>query len=93
MTCKGIARLLSERQDHRLSFPACLAVRVHVFLCVFCRRFKRQLEIISQLSRAIGGVGDGSPCEDRRILEARLSSDAKSRMRKALAREKLLKCV
>jgi hypothetical protein len=87
MTCKRIAKLLSEQQDHGLSFPRRLAIRVHLALCVFCRRLARQLEIIRGLSQMIGGAGDVSMIDDGLVFDAALSSDAKSRMKKMLARE------
>jgi hypothetical protein len=93
MTCRGIALLLSERQDHGLSLPGLFAIRIHLALCVFCRRIEHQLDIIRQLSRRIGCAGDSSPLEDRQIMDAELSPDAKARMKKALGREKSLRTV
>jgi hypothetical protein len=88
MNCRGIALLLSERLDHGLPFWRNAAIRIHLALCVFCRRLKHQLDIIAQLSRRIGCAGDGSTFEGCQILDAALSPDAKSRMKEALDREK-----
>jgi len=82
MTCKRIAKLLSEQQDHPLSFWRKTAIRVHLTWCVFCRRLASHLEFIHGLSQAIGSSVeiDGAPAFD-----ARLSPEAKTRIKKDLA--------
>ena len=84
MTCKRIAKLLSERQDHELSFGRRLAIRLHLTWCMFCRRLDRQLDFIHGLSRAIGTSAE---IGDDRAFEATLSAEAKTRIKKTLARK------
>jgi len=93
MTCRGIALLLSERQDHALPLAGRVAIRIHLALCMFCRRVQHQLDVIRQLSRWIGYAGETTRFEDREILDAELSPDARFRMRQAIDREKSLKTV
>lgn len=83
MTCKRIAKLLSEQQEHPLSFWRRTAIRVHLSWCVFCRRLASQLEFIHGVSQAIGNsteIGGVS------AFDAGLSPDAKARIKKDLAR-------
>jgi hypothetical protein len=82
MTCKRIAKLLSEQQDHELSFSRRLAIHIHLFWCVFCRRLARHLEILRGVSRIAGGV---PMAEDTEALGVALPADAKARMREMLA--------
>jgi hypothetical protein len=81
MTCKRIARLLSDQREHELSFPHRQALRLHLLWCVFCRRLARQLDMIDSLSQTLGavpGVGDDP------AFEVTLSPSAKSRLKKIL---------
>ena len=82
MTCKRIAKLLSERQDHELSFSRRLAIRVHLTWCVFCRRLAKHLVIMRGLSKA---VGEASAVVETGVLDAALTPDAKDRLKKLLA--------
>ena len=84
MTCKRIAKLLSEQQDHELSFSRRLAIRVHLSWCMFCRRLARQLEFIHGVSQAIGSSAE---IGDDRAFEATLSAEAKTRIKKTLAQK------
>ena len=83
MTCKRIAKLLSERQDHPLSFWRRLAIRVHLSWCVFCRRLARQLEFIHGLSQT---VGSSVEIDGAKAFDASLSPEAKTRIKKDLSR-------
>lgn len=85
MTCKRIAKLLSERQDRELPFSRRLAIRLHLSWCIFCRRLAKHLETVREISRMIG---EASMVEDRLALDATLSPDAKHRIKKILAQKK-----
>jgi len=82
MTCKRIAKLLSELQDRDLPFSRRLAIRLHLSWCVFCRRLARHLEVLRQVSR---GIGQAAVTDDLVALDATLSPDAKDRMKRTLA--------
>ncbi len=84
MTCKRIAKLLSEQQDRELSFPRRLVIHLHLFLCVFCRRLVRHLEVLRRVSQAVGEV---SILDEMGGLDAALSPDAKHRLRKIVAQK------
>ncbi len=84
MTCKRIAKLLSEKQDHELSFSRRLVVCIHLSFCVFCRRLARQLALMHGLCKAIAEPADESPLQH---LEGALSHDAKARMERILSQK------
>jgi hypothetical protein len=83
MTCKRIAKLLSEQQDHPLSFWRRLAIRLHLTWCVFCRRLASQLEFIHGLSEAIGNPAE---VDDGSVFDATLPAETKNRIRGIISR-------
>jgi len=79
LTCKDASRLISERQDRPLGFRERLSLRMHLWMCVSCRRFERQLALMRQALRL----------PPRRAVDdaqgADLTPEARERIRKALA--------
>ncbi len=49
--CKEVTRLVSESLDRDLSVPERLTLRVHVLMCVLCRRFARQVRFVRDALR------------------------------------------
>ncbi len=43
LSCKEVSQLVSESLDRKLSWQQRLAVRVHLLMCRFCSRFRRQM--------------------------------------------------
>ncbi len=44
LTCKQASQLISQSLDQPLSFPQRLQLKMHLFLCGACSRFKQQLQ-------------------------------------------------
>lgn len=42
-TCKDITRLLSDSMDRNLSLRQRIDIKLHLIMCVWCERYKRQL--------------------------------------------------
>ena len=84
MTCKEIAKLLSEQQDHGLPWSRRVMIRVHLAMCVFCRRLEGHLRFIHILSEVVGNTDVGSPLETEGIYPATLSPEAKTRIKNTL---------
>jgi predicted anti-sigma-YlaC factor YlaD len=82
MTCKRIARLLSEQLDHELPLSRRIAIRLHLSWCIFCRRLAKHLVMMHQLCRA---VGETSAAETQVVVESSLSPEARERMKKLLS--------
>ena len=75
--CHDITRLLSESRDRQLPLRTRLLIRVHFSICVWCRRYGRHLGSLGKFSAAFPDRG----CEHG---EARLSPEARKRLREAL---------
>lgn len=85
MTCKQIARLISEGRERELPLTRRLMIRVHLAMCIFCRRLQSQLEFIHGLSQAVAEGVDGSLIDDEGVFEATLPADARTRIKKILS--------
>jgi predicted anti-sigma-YlaC factor YlaD len=52
LSCKQATQLLSERLDRTLETKEKVAVTLHTTMCPACRRFGKQVEKISSISKA-----------------------------------------
>lgn len=79
LNCRDASRLISQRQDRPLGFRARLALRLHLWMCVSCRRFARQIDLIRLALRGLGRrIESDGPGPD-------LSPEARARIRESLA--------
>ncbi|MHB1676241.1 MAG: anti-sigma factor family protein [Sulfuriferula sp.] len=46
LNCKEASCLVSESQERRLNFRERWALRLHLWMCVGCTRFERQLRLL-----------------------------------------------
>jgi len=46
LSCRQASRLQSEALDHKLSFPQRVGLRIHLFLCKWCRRYGKQIRFL-----------------------------------------------
>ena len=46
LSCKEVTRLLSQREDRRLSYGERVKLRLHLSVCMACTRFSRQLSFL-----------------------------------------------
>ncbi|TDW99608.1 anti-sigma factor family protein [Dinghuibacter silviterrae] len=46
VTCEEATDWISRREEGKLTLSRGLRLRLHLFLCVFCRRFNRQNKIL-----------------------------------------------
>lgn len=46
LNCKQTSLLVSQSLDRPLTWRERLAVRIHLLICVYCRRFMQQLKLI-----------------------------------------------
>ncbi|MEA3435252.1 MAG: zf-HC2 domain-containing protein [Thermodesulfobacteriota bacterium] len=49
--CKEITRLVSESLDRKLPLHQRMGIRVHLLMCKFCSRYKKQLLILREAMR------------------------------------------
>lgn len=76
--CKDVSQKVSQSLDASLPFHHRLAVRMHLMMCRYCARFRRQLIMLRKVSRHM----DDEPSTDR--TTATLSNETKERIRKAI---------
>ena len=84
MNCEEISRLVSEQHDRELPLHQKLKIRLHLAYCVMCRRFSKQIAFVNRLTQAAGS--ERSVTGGGLVTDARLPTQAKSRMKKQLAR-------
>ncbi len=76
--CKEVSRRISESMDHDISFYQRMLIRMHLLMCRYCARFRRQVLFLREL------------CRSRRLDESvldtsvKLPPDARERIRQAL---------
>ena len=76
--CNDVSQKVSQSLDVTLPLHHRLAVRMHLMMCRYCARFRRQLIML----RIIGRQMDDKPSTD--ITTATLSNETKERIKKAL---------
>ncbi len=54
LTCREVTALASSRLDGELSLRKRLAIRVHLMMCIHCRRFQRQFRLLVEAARRHG---------------------------------------
>ena len=77
LSCKDVTQLLSESMDASLPIGKRIGVRLHLLICKFCLRYKRQLLLIRETARRLAATED--------VPGETLSAEARDRIRKSLA--------
>jgi len=49
--CKEITRMVSESLDRKLPLHQRMGIRIHLFMCKFCSRYRKQLLILREAMR------------------------------------------
>lgn len=50
-TCEEVSQLTSQAMDESLSWPDKLKVKMHLAMCVWCRRNAHQIELVKNLAQ------------------------------------------
>jgi hypothetical protein len=79
-TCKQVARGLAEKHYDDLPKWKRIGLKVHVALCVICRRYHKDVMLMQDCARALSEREQEGSCQ----LPASLADDAKARMKKQL---------
>lgn len=80
LNCKQTSQLVSQSLDRRLTLQERFVVKVHLWICKYCRRFSRQLMAMRMgLKRMTQSV------EENTTLH--MPSESKARIAKALESE------
>jgi hypothetical protein len=59
LSCKETSRLLSQGEDRALGFGERVALRVHLAICVGCRRAGAQLKFLRRAMQRLSEGHDG----------------------------------
>ncbi len=76
--CKEVTRMVSESLDRKLPLYQRIGVRIHLLMCKFCSRFKKQLLFLREAIRL--HVERGKDTE----LSTKLPPEARERIRKSI---------
>ena len=81
-SCKEAARLQSEAMDRRLSLQERLGLRLHLFICKWCRRYGSQLRFLRSAAHeceehASPALPQGLSPEARERIKQKLQSSQK----------------
>ena len=74
--CHEATLLLEKQAEQPLTLAQRLSLRLHLMMCVLCRRYARQTELLAQLARRLGR-GDLS---NEAVTAERLSAEARARL-------------
>ena len=60
VSCKQAARLMSQQKDRLLTDAEAESLKQHLYVCLNCQRFDKQLDFLRRLVEryAAGGSGD-----------------------------------
>ena len=51
--CKEVTYMVSESLDRELPFLQRMGIRMHLFMCKFCSRFRKQLLLFTKVSQVL----------------------------------------
>lgn len=77
-SCKAMTPLFSESLECPLTLREKISMKLHLFACVYCRRYVAQIELISRLLKL-------KPAQEIVVApDEKLSEDARRRIKTAL---------
>jgi hypothetical protein len=79
LRCEEASRLSSESLDHDLASADRLAWRLHLLICVSCRRYRRDIlalrRISNQMADSVDRLGTTLPDDARERIKRALKGD------------------
>lgn len=82
LSCKDTTQLISQSMDASLPVGKRIAVRIHLLVCIFCSRYKRQLHLIRATLRLLSAADD----HPEGLASEKLSAEARDRIKKSLGK-------
>ncbi|MFO7648335.1 MULTISPECIES: zf-HC2 domain-containing protein [Halomonas] len=64
MMCKAATRLMSLKQDRRLTFQESLSLRFHLTMCGACRQCDRQFSLLHRVGKRFEAEFEEMPGDD-----------------------------
>lgn len=59
LSCKQTSQLLSQSLDRQLSARERFALRLHLWICKYCRRFGQQIQLLRVAMKQLGERVEG----------------------------------
>ena len=56
--CKEVTRMVSESLDRKLPLHQRMGIRIHLLMCKFCSRYRKQLLILREAMRLYARYGE-----------------------------------
>ncbi len=78
-SCEEVSHLTSQEMDESLPWRQRLRLRLHLRMCVWCRRNAEQLQLMKDMARG------QAVSQDKQI---KLSSDARKRISRSIEKKK-----
>ena len=82
MNCKEATELASNRLDRELNLTERIGLKIHLFICKYCRRYSKHLGFIKQTVSKLDAY-----IEARQDIQ--LSDAAKEKIKKVIMKENL----
>jgi hypothetical protein len=82
LPCEGMSRLASESLDRELSRAERVALSLHTLYCGACRRFERQITLVSRTLRQLASRME----TDKPLPGPRLPDQVREEIKRALRR-------
>jgi hypothetical protein len=80
LSCKDVTKLVSESMDRTLPLGKRAGVRLHLLICRFCERYRRQLLLLREAARHLVLTEE----RPRDPFPRSLSPEARERIRRSL---------
>ena len=58
LSCKQATELISAKQDRKLTLSERLGMALHLMICHLCRKYKRQIDFITDAARRLYDATD-----------------------------------
>lgn len=55
LNCKQATELMSQEQDRPLTLSERIGLRLHVWICIGCANYRRQMHALRSACRRLGG--------------------------------------
>ena len=82
-TCKELAPWMSEAMEQRLSLRKQIILKLHLMICLWCKRYNQQIQSLRSIARSY--ADDASNFSEE--TPATLSAEARERLKQALSRQ------
>lgn len=78
ITCKEVAKLLSDSMEHELSLWQKISMRTHLMMCGMCRSYRRQLLALRKILEGYSAI------ENPEARGLRLAEHTRERIKRIL---------